>query len=389
MQKHRLQVTIPQSSINYEISVGNGSLSGCGQWARLHLGDDAARVVMVSDRRVMGLYGNMVSNSLERAGFKVSPFVISAGERSKNLKTIEQALVHCSEAGITKSDAVVALGGGVAGDIAGFAASVHLRGVPFLQVPTTLLSMIDASVGGKTGVNSSFGKNLIGSFYQPKAVLVDVSTLQTLPMRELTAGFCEAIKQGAVGGSELLDRTAAFLSSFPPARFRGQFAMTDLSEGISSLIATHIEFKVKIVTGDERESSDRKDARSRKILNFGHTLAHALEKVTEYRHLRHGEAVGYGILFAAELSKSLALCPDKDVELLNDVVHRAGKLPKLANIDQKAVLEAFRFDKKWSAGSLQMVLIKGIGKPVIVNSKDIPKALVKSVLKRLLKEWGT
>ena len=253
-------------------------------------------------------------------------------------------------------------------------------------MPTTLLAMIDSSVGGKTGVNSAFGKNLIGAFHQPSGVLVDTATLATLPTRELTAGFCEAVKQGAIGGKSLLTQTGDLLSACSAEQFPVLISDLKFQIQMSDLIAAQVAFKAEIVAGDERESSKRVDGKSRKILNFGHTLAHALEKVTDYKYFKHGEAVGYGILFAAELSKSLALIDEKSVKSLNDVLHRAGKLPPIADIDPQEVFEAFKFDKKHLSGSLQMVLLKGIGRPVI--RKDISSATIKSVLKKLLRKWA-
>ena len=248
--------------------------------------------------------------------------------------------------------------------------------------------MIDSSVGGKTGVNSATAKNQIGAFLQPKGVLIDTATLKTLPARELTAGFCEAVKQAVISDKKLFKQTADFLVVFPPREFEQFFDDKYFKSQISDLIFNQVAFKAEIVAGDERESSKRIDKRSRKVLNFGHTLAHALEKVTEYKYLKHGEAVGYGIMFAAELSKSLALCGEKDVKLLNDVVHRAGRLPRLASIDTREVFEAFKFDKKHLSGSLQMVLLKGIGKPMIVSEKDIPRSLLIKVLKDFLQKWS-
>jgi 3-dehydroquinate synthase len=245
--------------------------------------------------------------------------------------------------------------------------------------------MIDSSVGGKTGVNSVAGKNVIGAFHPPSGVLVDTTTLNTLPRRELIAGFCEAIKQGAIGSKALLKQTSRFFDTHPLGETQGFGAHDDLHVRLARLVTEHVTFKAKIVAGDEFESTSRTDARSRKILNFGHTLAHALEKVTDYKYFRHGEAVGYGILFAAELSKTLALCSPDDVKLLNDVVHRAGTLPSLSKIDPNDVFAAFSLDKKNLSGSLQMVLIKGIGKPVILSENDIPRSTALAALKRLFK----
>lgn len=388
MASNEVKIDFSAPSASYTGKISHDLLAGCGKWARKCLGKDAVEIVVVSNPTIFKLYGRQVVESLASADFAVTHFLMKDGERYKNMRSTEAALRSFSEAGLSRTDAVVALGGGVVGDLAGFASSIYLRGIPFLQIPTTLLAMIDSSVGGKTGVNSTAGKNLIGAFHQPQGVLIDTTTLQTLPARELTAGFCEAIKHGAIGGKALLKQTNEFLSDFPIAKFADHQNNKNFRSEISNLISANVAFKAAIVAGDERESSNRRDAKSRKILNFGHTLAHALEKVTDYKYLRHGEAVGYGILFAAELSKSLALIDEKDIKLLYDVVHRVGVLPPLANIDSQEVFEAFRFDKKHLSGSLQMVLLKGIGKPVIRIQTDIPLSTIKSVLKKLLLKWA-
>ena len=388
MKSKSVKIGISQQSSEYEINIGHRLLAGTGKWARNCLGRDAAKIVLVSNPTVFELYGQQTETSLAAAGFAVSRFLMKDGERHKSLSSAESALRSFSEAGLSRTDAVVALGGGVVGDLAGFAAAIYLRGVKFLQIPTTLLSMIDSSVGGKTGVNSGFGKNLIGAFHQPSGVLIDTETLATLPTRELTAGFCEAVKQGAISGKTLLNQTGAFLSAYPPSDIASFSGDRKFQFQISDLIAAQVAFKAAIVAGDERESSKRMDGKSRKILNFGHTLAHALEKLTNYKYLRHGEAVGYGVLFAAELSKSLALIDEKSVKLLNDVVHLVGTLPPLGNIDPQEVIGAFRFDKKHLSGSLQLILLRGIGKPVICTDKEISPAVTKSVLKKLLRKWS-
>lgn len=387
MAQRTVKIRIEREAANYKIEVV-GSLSASGRWAQNSLKRSSGKIVIVSNPTVFELYGDSVESSLKEAGFSVSRFLMKDGEQYKSLKTAETALKSFSEAGIGRTDAVVALGGGVVGDLAGFTAAMYLRGIAFLQIPTTLLAMIDSSVGGKTGVNSAFGKNLIGAFHQPSGVLIDVATLGTLPERELTAGFCEMIKHGAIAGSPLLKRTDDLLEKYPLSAFSAHLTDRNFRSEISNLIASNVEFKAKIVAGDERESSTRVNSTSRKILNFGHTLAHALEKVTDYRYFKHGEAVGYGILFAAELSKTLALCDEKSVKSLNDVVHRVGALPSLANIDAEEVIEAFKFDKKNLSGSLQMVLLKGIGRPVIVTERDIPRSAFRNVLKKLLQKWA-
>ncbi|MBK8301995.1 MAG: 3-dehydroquinate synthase [Chloracidobacterium sp.] len=388
MVSNKVNIKFSGPSAEYTVKIGHGLLTGCGKWARKCLGKDAVKIVVVSNPTVFKLYGQQTVESLAASGFAATHFLMKDGERYKDMRSTEAALRSFSEAGLSRTDAVIALGGGVVGDLAGFASAIYLRGISLLQIPTTLLAMIDSSVGGKTGVNSASGKNLIGAFHQPKGVLIDTATLQTLPTRELTAGFCEAIKHGAISGKALFKQTNDFLADFPVDNFADHQNNKNFRSEISNLISANVAFKASIVAGDERESSNRLDAKSRKILNFGHTLAHALETVTDYKYLRHGEAVGYGILFAAELSKSLALTGEKDIKLLYDVVHRVGVLPPLANIDSQEVFEAFRFDKKHLSGSLQIVLLKGIGKPVISTQIDIPLSTIKSVLKKLLLKWA-
>ena len=388
MKPQTLKIELSGQPTAYEIVIGNDLLATSGKWARKCLGKGASKIVLISNPTVFKLYGKAAIDSLSEAGFTVTHFLMKDGEQHKSLKTTEQALQFISESGLTRTDAVVALGGGVVGDMAGFASAIYLRGLAFLQIPTTLLSMIDSSVGGKTGVNSAFGKNLVGSFHQPSGVLIDAGVLRTLPVREITAGLCEMVKHGAICGTPLLGQTQQLLANFPVETFAANHENEHFVSEISNLIAANVAFKAKIVAGDERESSGRVDGKSRKILNFGHTLAHALEKVTNYRYFKHGEAVGYGILFAAGLSKSLALCDEKDVNLLNDVMQSVGSLPSLANIDGDEVFEAFKFDKKHLSGSLQMILLKGIGKPAILTEKDIPRTTVQSVLKDLLQKWA-
>jgi 3-dehydroquinate synthase len=385
MPSDTLHVRIPRSPSAYEILIGDGLLATAGTWAAARLEHRPGRVLVISNPKVFGLYGEQLCGSLTRAGFAVSVHLIGDGERFKSLRTLETALSVLSKNGFRRTDTVVALGGGVVGDLAGFAASVYLRGIPFLQIPTTLLSMIDSSVGGKTGVNTSFGKNLIGSFYQPNGVLIDIATLQTLPRRELTCGFCEAIKQGAIAGRSLLRETDAFLEAYLPGTSpNGPAEQARYSEKLSRLLAAQIKFKAKIVQNDERESVSNDSSRSRKILNFGHTFAHALEKASNYRRIKHGEAVGYGIRFATELSKRLELIGQDEVDLLNDVVRRAGVLPAINSIDPSKLFEAFRHDKKQVGNSLHWVLLSGIGKPVIVPDTNIPRSVIKSTLRTIV-----
>src|SRR5438270_4206571 len=391
----------------YPIDVGPGVLSGLGAVARAHLPTEAGRVALVSNPRVFGLYGDAAVARLRGAGFGVSHWLMGDGERFKNLKTAERCLQFLSESKLERSDGVVALGGGVVGDLAGFAAALYLRGVAFLQAPTTLLAQIDSSVGGKTGVNTRAGKNLVGAFHQPRAVVVDTETLRTLPRRELTAGWCEAIKQGAVGDRRLFERTRKFLEGESQraaaagvgagrkrgrAEARGGRPGGGLDEGrdrsreeeLARIIAAQCAFKAKIVANDEREEIGRADARSRRVLNFGHTVGHALEALTGYRRFRHGEAVGHGMLAAAEISKRLGLLDGSELESLRGAVRAAGPLPAASDLDADRVARALRADKKAVGGSVRWVLLERIGRARVVDGREVPARVIRESISAAL-----
>ncbi|MDQ2746160.1 MAG: 3-dehydroquinate synthase [Acidobacteriota bacterium] len=386
MKISKVTVNLSGDSHEYDISIGNQLLENSGEWARKCLPKEAGKIALVSNAKVFNFYGEAVQRSLEKAGCEVVVFLMGDGERFKNLRTVEKILRFLGENKLKRTDAAIALGGGVVGDAAGFAAAIYQRGIAFLQIPTTLLSMIDSSVGGKTGVNTDFGKNLVGAFHQPHGVLVDVAVLQTLPRRELTAGFCEAVKQGAMAGERLFTQTADFLETFPVNKFKRYDFNNDLAARMIDLIRAQIAFKAEIVQQDEREDPLRRDAKSRKILNFGHTLAHSLEKVTDYKYFKHGEAVGYGILFAAELSNKLEIFDDNKLNLLNDVMRRVGKLPDTRTINLKSVSETFAFDKKNIGASLQWILLEDFGKPKIVGGKLIASATIDETLVKILRQ---
>ncbi|MEZ5428602.1 MAG: 3-dehydroquinate synthase [Pyrinomonadaceae bacterium] len=380
----KVSVKLNERPHQYRVTVGHDLLKDCGGWAEKSLGRKGGKVAVISNPKVFGLYGKKVEKSLRDNGFDVFVWLMGDGEQFKNLGSLETALSFFSRNKLTRTDSVLALGGGVVGDLAGFAASVYLRGISFLQIPTTLLAMIDSSVGGKTAVNTEFGKNLIGTFFQPAGVLVDIGVLETLERRELTAGFCEAVKQGAISGPRLFDQTGEFLENYSPERFENFFSDEKFLSKLEKLLAAQIGFKAEIVMQDEREEASRMDAKSRKILNFGHTLAHALEKVTEYKYFKHGEAVGYGIRFAGELSKILEIFDQNRLKLLNDVVSRAGVLPETDDIKIEKVFQAFSFDKKIVNESLQWILLKDIGEPFIRRNSEVPKSAIELALKKTL-----
>jgi 3-dehydroquinate synthase len=354
----------------YEITIGRGTLSQTGELVRGYLGNQAQRVALISNTKVFSLYGVAVMQNLKAHGFSVWPWSIGDGERYKSLRTVEQVFRVLSDAELERSDGIVALGGGVVGDVAGFAAATYLRGVPFIQIPTTLLAQIDSSVGGKTGVNLPAGKNLVGSFHQPSAVVIDIETLATLPSRELVAGWCECVKQGAVGSRKLFKQTTDFLNAFNSG---GPL----ISSQLERFIGSHCAFKASIVAGDEREDLARRDPLSRRVLNFGHTIAHALEAVTNYRRFRHGEAVGHGMLVAGELSKNLGLLEQSELESLTKAVSLCGPLPSTGDLDYRAISSAIAQDKKRTGGRVQWVLLEKIGRPRIVDGKEISPALLR------------
>jgi 3-dehydroquinate synthase len=368
---------------SYTVEVGAGLLEGLGRATHEAVGERTRRAALISNRRVFGLYGERATRSLRASGFEVARWLVGDGERFKTLKTAGDALRFLASADFERSDVIVALGGGVVGDLAGFAAATYLRGVALVQVPTTLLAQIDSSVGGKTGVNLPEGKNLVGAFHQPRLVVSDISTLSTLPARELTAGWCEAVKHGAVGDRRLFEQTCAFLRRGDGAGGgrRNQAARDD---GLVRLVAAQCAFKARVVAGDEREEVERLDARSRKVLNFGHTVGHALEALTGYRRFRHGEAVGYGMLTAAVLSKNLGLLAADELEYLREGVRLAGRLPPASDLDPADILRATRADKKAAGGLVRWVLLERVGAARITAEGEVPARAVLASLRAAL-----
>lgn len=376
----RLNVRLAAAKQRYEIKIGGGTLPQLGEELRSWLPHPARHVAIISNQKVFDLYGAVALRSLKAARYTVSTWLMADGERYKTLSRAHKALLFLSEAGLERTDAIMALGGGVVGDLAGFAAATYLRGIQFVQIPTTLIAQIDSSVGGKTGVNLPQGKNLAGAFHQPCGVLIDTQTLTTLPRRELVSGWCESIKQGAVGSQALFKQTRAYLQtlkSYPDAL---------VSPSLEKLVRSQCAFKASIVAGDEREAPDRTDHRSRRVLNFGHTVGHALECTTKYRRFRHGEAVGYGMLVAGHLSKELGLLGASELELLRDTVRLAGPLPAANDLDAGAIIRAISHDKKSIDGSVNWVLLERIGRALIIDGKEITPQLLRDSISAGLKK---
>jgi 3-dehydroquinate synthase len=359
---HRLEISFNQQARKSEINIAAGIRRNLGQLLPVKA---PRRVGIVSNERVISLYGREVKRSLKTAGFTALEWLMPEGERYKSFRSLEKAVMFLSENRFERDDLVLALGGGVVGDLAGFSAAIYLRGLPLVQVPTTLLSQIDSSVGGKTGINLATGKNLVGAFHQPASVFIDTETLVSLPPRELVSGFCEMVKQALISDRSLFDMTVECLQK--QARERDFL----LSPEFEKLIADQCSFKASIVANDERESTSRTDTKSRRVLNFGHTTAHALETITNYRYFRHGEAVGYGMLVAGELSRNLGLIDSGDLDLLRDAVRLCGQLPRADNLDTNRIIGALKHDKKSVGGQINWVLLEGIGRPTIVEGRLI------------------
>ena len=330
------------------------------------------RVAIITDSTVAALHLTQLQESLDAAGIQNDVIIIPAGEGSKNFTQLQAVLDQLLELRIERRDTIVALGGGVVGDLAGFAAAILRRGVDFIQIPTTLLSQVDSSVGGKTAVNVSQGKNLVGAFYQPRLVLADVSALSTLPERELRAGYGEVVKYG------LIDDFAFF----EWLEGNGPHMLDGVPSALAHAVAVSCRSKAAIVARDERESGDRA------LLNLGHTFAHALEAEAGYDgRLLHGEAVAIGLDMAFTLSSQLGLCPSQDSARVRRHLERMG-LPVsasqmgLGTLTADVMLGHMRQDKKVSQGQLTFILAKGIGQSFITN--DVSEDAVKEMLQAAL-----
>lgn len=351
---------------SYQIKIEAQSLKEAGALTRLALGAGARNLLVVSNPTVDGLYGKPLKDSFRRAGFRVQSFLMGDGERFKTLRTAEGLYKFLIEQKFERSDAIVALGGGVVGDVAGFVAATYLRGIRFVQIPTTLLAQIDSSVGGKTGVNHALGKNLIGAFHQPALVVIDPATLGSLPPREMRAGLQEALKYGVIKDRRLFYRIAREIE---------RLKQCDAGE-LTHLITRSCEIKARVVEQDEREGG------LRRILNFGHTVGHALEAVTNYRRFHHGEAVGQGMRAASRIAERAGLLAADQRQAVEDAVLSVGELPPANNLALRDIMDAIQRDKKAEAGRIAFVLPVEIGR-VIIKS-DLPLPLIRASIKETL-----
>ena len=352
-----IDVTLGERS--YPVWIGRGLLGDAARWrARLR----GRHVLVVSNTAVAPLYLERVAHGLD--GLTWSSFLLDDGEAHKSFANVERVLAALAKLGATRDACVIALGGGVVGDLAGFSAACWMRGIDFIQMPTTLLAMVDSSVGGKTGVNLPAGKNLVGAFHQPRAVVADIDALATLPVREYRAGLAEVIKGAAIGDEPFF----AWLETHADALT----ARDD--EAVVEAIARKVRYKAGVVARDETEQGERA------LLNLGHTFGHALETAGRYTALLHGEGVAVGMLLAARLSERLGMGAAADTARLQRLLEQLG-LPVAIppGMDAQQLLALMRLDKKNTAGSLRLILWRGIGKAEIVDG--VAEADVLAVLR--------
>lgn len=345
VSSERRELRVGLGNRSYSIVVGTGLLAQAGSEVAALLPSE--RVAVVTNPTIAPLYLARVTDSLNQAGFRTRAIEIADGEEHKNLASLASIYDRLLEDGIDRGSVIVALGGGVVGDVTGFAAATILRGVPYVQIPTTLLAQVDSSVGGKTAINHARGKNLIGAFYQPRLVLCDIETLATLPRREFLAGMAEVIKYGVILDAELF----ALIEEHLDAILAQDRAL------LIHIVRRSCELKATVVSQDERESDYRA------ILNFGHTLAHAVENLTAYHTYLHGEAVALGMVAAARVSCARGHCNADVVERIERLLERAGLpvgLPGSLAVDDLA--QAIERDKKARDGRVKFVCVDEIGR---------------------------
>ena len=341
-ERRRVRVALDERS--YDIEIGFDTLPELGEAVARNTGSQRAFVISVPP--VARRYGAKVGRSLREAGLRVKRLEVRDGERSKSLTEAKRLYGALLDAGADRSSVVVALGGGVVGDLAGFVAATLFRGIPVVQVPTSLLAMVDSSVGGKTGVNVPRGKNLVGAFHQPRLVWIDATTLRTLPPRQRAAGMAEVVKHAIIWDAALFERLEAEMES-----------VLALAPGaVLPVLERSCEIKAEVVSRDEREAG------LRMLLNFGHTVGHAVETLQGYRGLLHGEGVSMGMVFAARRSEELGLAPKGTMARIEALLRRADLPTQLPDHPRKAYLQAISVDKKKRDARIGFVALSGIGR---------------------------
>jgi 3-dehydroquinate synthase len=355
-----VRIPINTPSRSYEAVIEHGILSRAGTILKdLFAGTPPLYIITVAP--VRRRWGKVLMQSLEAAGFSAKFIEMRDGERFKRLSTVESLAEDLLQVGADRRAVVLAFGGGVVGDVAGMLASVYMRGVRLIQVPTTVQAQLDAAIGGKTGVNLRAAKNLVGTFYQPQLVLIDPAMLATLPEREFRAGMYEAIKCGVIGNEELFVRLER--CSIKDLRKDPEFLAWTFAESV--------RLKAKVVSADEREGD------LRRVLNFGHTIGHALEAATGYRHFLHGEAVAWGMIAASRIASDIGCCHRSVHERIREGVFRWGRLPDV-RVQTAKTIKLIRSDKKTEAEILHFVLPKKIGRVEVV--KDVPERAIAAAM---------
>ena len=347
---------------SYDVCMGSDILDGLGD--NLKIFGLSPKICLVSNPTVFPLYGERVSDSVKKAGFNLLTVIVPDGEGYKDLLRVQHIYNELLKYKLDRSSALIALGGGVIGDITGFAASTYMRGISYIQVPTTMLAHVDSYVGGKTGVNHKLGKNMIGTFWQPRLVWIDIETLKTLPGKELLAGLAEVIKYGVIWDKELFD----FLDDK-----RDKILNLD-RKAVMHIIKRSCEIKAEVVSKDEKEAG------LRSILNYGHTIGHAIETVTGYKKYLHGEAVAIGMFFEAMLAHKLNFINKDKVLRIKRLIDSYGLPSEMpADIDADSLLSSMQLDKKAVAGELKFILPEKIG------SVRIHKGITEKVIRDILK----
>ncbi|MDD4721521.1 MAG: 3-dehydroquinate synthase [Acidaminococcaceae bacterium] len=334
------KISVDLGKNSYDILIAKGVWSEIG--VKIHALSSADKIAIITDSNVENLYGKYLQQQLAAEGFQVSCITIAPGETSKNLEVLGQVYAALANFGITRGDLIVTLGGGVPGDLGGFAAATFLRGIDFIQIPTTLLAQVDSSVGGKVAVDLPAGKNLVGSFYQPKAVFIDPILLNTLPLRYLHDGLAEVIKYGAFGDEKLW------------SMLEGIYSDAKLLANITEIIAACCTIKARIVKNDEFDLGERM------LLNFGHTIGHAVEKCYDYEKYTHGEGVGIGMVRLTEQTEKLGLTEQGTSKRLRAILAQY-KLPTDVELSQKQIMDVINLDKKKNGSNITLIVLDKIG----------------------------
>jgi 3-dehydroquinate synthase len=355
------RLTIDLGDRSYDIRVGRQLLQQTGKWVTeiTH----PSRVVIITHPSINRLYGEELASSFSETGVPLHVIEVPEGEKTKSLQQAEKIFDRLLEWKCDRHTVLVALGGGVIGDLTGFIAATYVRGVPFIQIPTTVLSQVDSSVGGKTAVNHPRGKNMIGAFYQPRLVVADLETLETLPEKEFKAGLAEIVKYGVIEDADLfhfLEQEAQKILSYDDT-------------ALAHIVSTSCAIKARVVEKDERESHYRM------VLNFGHTIGHAIESLTGYSSYIHGEAVAIGMVYAARLSQIMGYC-SKDVPLrITNLLKKFGLPTELPDLKAEDIIQTIYLDKKTAHKKIRFILVKDIGSIEIVD--DVAESLIAEALR--------